>query len=578
MENVPPRNDDSRSRFRSLSMGRLRRLEDVSGPVIGLFAPMDGRKAARDLQTARVLDRLQMMAKFIDENFPHIDGKASHVVVADEPVHDALGAMRAGKQFRQAGVQVLVSWNEVWAYPGEIEGLLLQQLSMGQVPLAHVSGNSASWPGVVYAFAVSGMDAQNGILSHRLVGSVDESGKRPKPGPDLAAALLDWLAAAATYADMWGTPYVSFGGASMSMETGAASRTTARRWLGINTIDVDMIEIAKRIELRKVDERETDTLYRWLTESLMPRRVLFDKVAGTEQHLRTQCRMYLAMRDILREHGASCGGFQGQRQWTDHLPSGDVPEALLNDVYDHRGPKVPTAFATENDFNAGLTQRVNVGLSRGLPAIFMDFRKAYFPPELAAILRAVKMKPPKGARWTTAGLVDFVNSGTHPPYYGALDRKEPRNNYRGIRLHPVVPSYFPGGGFSVEFRAAPTPMTFDRLLTRPDGVPALQACEGDSVALPDKVATWLEKASNATWPHLWGVLDEDLQTVCDTWGCNHAIGMPGRHRRRLQYWADIARVPIIGTPSFQAGGRTEPLLYQMLGGGTEARVRLGPRM
>jgi L-fucose isomerase len=310
----------------------------------------------------------------------------------------------------------------------------------------------------------------------------------------------------------------------------------------------------------------------------MPRRVLFDKASGTEAALRMQCKMYLAMRDILREHGALCGGFQGQRQWTDYLPSGDVPEALLNDCYDHRGPKVPIAFATENDFNAGLTQRVNVGLSRGLPAIFMDFRKAYFPAELTQILRAVKTKPPKNARWVSAGVVDFCNSGTHPPYYGALEKKDPKANYRGARLHPVVPSYFPGGGFSVEFRAAPTAMTFDRLLTRPDGVPVLQACEGDSVLLPDKVAAWIEKASNATWPHLFGVLEENLQTVCDAWGCNHALGMPGRQKRRLQYWADLARVPIVGFPAFQAGGRTEPLLYQMLGGGAEARVRLGPRM
>jgi L-fucose isomerase len=559
-------------------MGRLRRVEEISGPVIGIFAPMDGRKAARELQTDRVMERLQMVAKFVDENFPHIDGRPSHIVMADEPVHDALSAMRVGKQFRLAGVQVLIGYNEVWAYPGELEGLLLQQLSMGQIPLAHVSGNSASWPGVVYAFAVTGMDAQNGYVSHRIVGNVDETGKRPKLSPELGANLLDWLAAATTFADMWGTPYVSFGGASMNMETGAAFKVTARRWFGVNTIDVDMIEIAKRIELKRCDEREADVLYRWLTESLMPRRVLFDKVTGTEQHLRVQCKMYLVMRDILRELGATVGGFQGQRQWTDYLPTGDVPEALLNDCYDHRGPKVPTAFATENDFNAGLTQRVNVGLSRGLPAIFMDFRKAYFPAELALILRAFKLKPPKNARWTQAGVVDFVNSGTHPPFYGALDRKEPKNNYRGIRLHPVVPSYFPGGGFSVEFRAAPMPMTFDRLITRPDGVPALQACEGESVVLPDKVAAYLEKASNATWPHLWGVLDEDLQIIADTWGCNHALGMPGRGRRRLQYWADIARVPIVAFPTFLKGGRTEPLLYQMLGGGTEARVKLGPRM
>jgi L-fucose isomerase-like protein len=142
----------------------------------------------------------------------------------------------------------------------------------------------------------------------------------------------------------------------------------------------------------------------------------------------------------------------------------------------------------------------------------------------------------------------------------------------------VTRSYFPGGGFSNEFRAAPTDMTFDRLLTRPDGVPVLQAAEGRAIRLPDKRARQVEKASDPTWPHLFGVFDEDLKVVAETWGCNHAVGMPGRLKRRVQYWADIARVPLIGYARFMAGGRTEPLLYQMYGGGVAARTALGPRM
>ena len=45
---------------------------------------------------------------------------------ATQVAGNAVTAMRVGRQFRLAGVQVLVSWNEVWAYPGELEGLLVQ--------------------------------------------------------------------------------------------------------------------------------------------------------------------------------------------------------------------------------------------------------------------------------------------------------------------------------------------------------------------------------------------------------------------------------------------------------------------
>jgi len=531
----------------------LRDKAEVGGPVIGVFSPIDGRKAAIDLQFDRVMSRMKMTADFIDKNLLHIDGSHSHVVIAEEPIKDTASAMRVGRAFKEQGVSVAVGYSDVWAYPGELDGLLLQNMSMGQIPLLQISGNSATWPGVVYNFAVTGMEAQMGYLSHRIIGEVDED--TGEFSEALKEDFLDWLIAAVTFSDMWGTPYAAFGGSSMNMETGMIHRVTARRYFGINTIDIDMMEISKRIENDKYNKKESEELFSWMTEMLGDR-ILYDKGTGTEENLKYQLKMYIVMRDIMADLGASVGGFQGQRQWTDYLPTGDIPEALLNDNFDHQGKKVPIAFATENDFNAGLTQRVNVGLSRGLPAIFMDFRKAYIEE----------------------GFVDFCNSGNHPPFYAGLSCEKAEDNYKHIRLHPVIGSYFPGGGFSNEFRAAETEMTFNRILTRPDGVPVLQAALGKSIGLEDKRAREVEEASDKTWPHLFGSFDEDLKVVAETWGCNHAVGMPGSLKRRTQYWADIARVPLIGYSNFCEGGRTEPLLYQMYGGGVQARTIIGPRM
>jgi hypothetical protein len=36
-------------------------------------------------------------------------------------------------------------------------------------------------------------------------------------------------------------------------------------------------------------------------------------------------------------HNAIAGGFQGQRQWTDHFPNGDFLEAILNSSFDWNG-------------------------------------------------------------------------------------------------------------------------------------------------------------------------------------------------------------------------------------------------
>ena len=53
-------------------------------------------------------------------------------------------------------------------------------------------------------------------------------------------------------------------------------------------------------------------------------------------------------------HNAICGGFQGQRQWTDHWPNCDFPEAMLNTSFDWNGAREPFVLATENDVLNGL--------------------------------------------------------------------------------------------------------------------------------------------------------------------------------------------------------------------------------
>ena len=53
-------------------------------------------------------------------------------------------------------------------------------------------------------------------------------------------------------------------------------------------------------------------------------------------------------------HNAIAAGFQGQRQWTDHYPNGDMMEALLNSSFDWNGIREPLIVATENDHLNGL--------------------------------------------------------------------------------------------------------------------------------------------------------------------------------------------------------------------------------
>jgi len=283
-------------------------------PVIGVSAVIDGREAAMKRQKGRVERVARMLAEFVDGECPHVDGRPAAVCVADELVRDAASAQRVGRQFRRAGVQVLLCYDDVWAYPGELEGLLLQNIGMGQIPAAHVSGNSAAWPGVVYACAATGMLAQWGYFAHRIVGDVVEKDEMPAAfSAGLKADLSDWLAAATTVADMWGTPYASFGGHSMNMETGLAHVIPARRYFGVNTVHIDMMEIRGRIGTGHYDHESLELLS-WL-ERMMPGRIHEKSVHGdrepTREHLEYQCKMYLVMKEIMAELGATVGGSRG---------------------------------------------------------------------------------------------------------------------------------------------------------------------------------------------------------------------------------------------------------------------------
>ena len=310
---------------------------------------------------------------------------------------------------------------------------------------------------------------------------------------------------------MWGTPYASFGGHSMNMETGLAHVIPARRYFGLNTIHIDMMEIWGRIKGGKYDKEAGDVVA-WLTQDdARPHHTRIARTGRRPSSRRastTSAKMYLAMKEIMGELGATVGGFQGQRQWNDYLPTGDVPEAILNDTFDHTGRKLPIAFATENDFNRGVSQRISVGLPGGLPAIFMDFRKAYIAGDPLLRKNAAEQGQ-EGHRRSSAASSDFCNSGNHPPFYGGAVAGRPGGELqerKPLAGHQVL---LPGRRLlgRVQRRRRATCSSRASAL-RPDGAFVMQAAMGKSVPLSDKLAKAINTASDPTWPHLYGVFDD----------------------------------------------------------------------
>ena len=103
-------------------------------------------------------------------------------------------------------------------------------------------------------------------------------------------------------------------------------------------------------------------------------------------------------------HNAILSGFQGQRQWTDHMPNGDFLEAILCSSFDWNGIRPPYLVATENDAMNGVPMLFGYLLTN-TAQMFSDIR-TYWSPE--AIKRVTKIKPEGLA---SNGVIHLINSG-----------------------------------------------------------------------------------------------------------------------------------------------------------------------
>ena len=158
-------------------------------------------------------------------------------------------------------------------------------------------------------------------------------------------------------------------------------------------------------------------------------------------------------------HNAILSGFQGQRQWTDHMPNGDFLEAILCSSFDWNGIRPPYLVATENDAMNGVPMLFGYLLTN-TAQMFSDIR-TYWSPE--AIKRVTKMKPEGLA---ANGVIHLINSGASAldfsgrqtikkescikPFW-EITGKDATACLEATRWPPADTGYFRGGGFSSQF-------------------------------------------------------------------------------------------------------------------------------
>jgi L-fucose isomerase len=257
---------------------------------------------------------------------------------------------------------------------------------------------------------------------------------------------------------------------------------------------------------------------------------------------------------------AILAGFQGQRQWTDHLPNGDFMEAILNSSFDWSGIRQPYLVATENDALNGVCMLFG-HLLTGTAQVFADVR-TYWSPE--AIKRVTGYEPTGDA---AGGILHLINSGP-----AALDGtgRMSRDGKAVIKpfwevssavakacldatsWHAGTVEYFRGGGWSTEFvTRGGMPVTMSRLNLVKGLGPALQIAEGTVVELPEEVHRILDERTDPTWPTTWFVPRlsgsgpfRDAYSVMYNWGANHGAFSYGHVGSDLITLASMLRIPV----------------------------------
>jgi L-fucose isomerase len=494
--------------------------------AIGIAMMNDERQHVWEQNEALNMGVLNRWAEIIRNGLTNADGSAPEVVVASETIKSVRVAHKVGEELRRAGCRIVIMCYNVWNFPFLVWPFIN---TLGRdIPILSLSNNNGKYPGNVGLLATDGALRQAGVRTHRIVGEMDD--------PALHQDVFDWIRAAQALTTIRNEVYGMYGGHSMGMETGYFHMVPTIKALGCTTRQIDQLWLTKVME-NEVDEAEVLRGLRWF-EGLLGERLRYDGKMLTPETLKTQIRLYLAMQIVNADKGFDFCGLKGQRELTEYVCLGDVPEMLLNDPYDWNGTKEPTVCATEADAYAAVTMQLLKYITGGLPSLFMDVR--LYLPEL--------------------GLWDWCNSGNHASWYAAQSM-DPAENFARINFHPALEFYFKAGGASVEFNAKPGPMTYARLGLW-DDKPFMAIMKGESVGLSEEQARAINAQTDPTWPHVHARLDASFDQFLAVFPCNHVMGTVGDRVRPLVYLCEMAGItPVVLGPE---GEKRQPPIWEMV--------------
>ena len=542
---------------------------------IGIRPLNDGRDSVRYKTEGKAFGMAKAVKKLIESNVFYSDGTPVQCLIPDTTITCAAEAVRVDEKFAAEGVSATISVTPIFCFGTET-------IDMNPHTLKAVWGfNGTERPGAVYLACAMSAYAERGLPAFSIYGKDVKDLNDDSIPEDVEEKILLFARAATAVAQMKNGSYIAIGNVSMGIPGSMLDPMLLQQYLGMRAEWMDMSEINRRIQKKIYEEEEYQKAMTWVRENITEGEEVYNPpdLRHSREQLDTDweysVKMAVILKDIfqgnpkLREKGyyeeslgkgAICGGFQGQRQWTDYMPNADFAESIINSSFDWNGKREPYIIATENDTLNGLTMLFQKLLTNQASA-FADVR-TYWSPEA---VKRVTGKTLTGR--AKNGFIHLNNSGSAAldaagemvengkaemkPWWKVTE-KDIRATLNKVIYYPANLEYFKGGGFSSHFvTRREMPVTMMRLNRVHKLGPVLQIVEGYTVDLPAEITDVIEKRTDRAWPSTFFVPNlidkggcKDVYSVMAGWGANHSCFTYGHIGDRAITLASMLRIPV----------------------------------
>lgn len=390
-------------------------------------------------------------------------------------------------QLKTQGVTAFIAHIPCWTFPN----LVVRGVQRMNLPTILISNRDPGTHGTVGLLGAGGALDQIGYPHLRVRESFD--------APTLGEKVLPFVRAASAITQLRGQVFGLFGGRSLGIDTGTIDPMQWRRKFGIDVEHIDQLEIIRRAKL--VGEEQTAKMVKWLEKTMGS--VDYDGKKLTPEKLGFQAQCYIATREIINEKSLDFIAIQCMPDLTNLYVPQCISAALLPGSYDSDGEQKPIPMACEADGDGALTMQILNLVSGGQPTLFGDV--SYLDEDNFTLY--------------------IPNCGAMCSWYAGRSPK-PEENLSKIQLRP---SFRPGGGATVYFKAAPGPVTLARL-SRRAGEYVMTIFTGEAVEpSPEAYAEFVKARGSHQLPTMFVHTRVNFDELIDEFGSNHISGVDGRY-------------------------------------------------